>query len=365
MNECPSSPLHRARKASARAGTTFVRADAIRGTFAATVSRLGGNPSRLMEAEGLEPDVLVRPDGMLQYRTMINLLERAAGELACPDFGLMLARHTSDALAVAGPLGIAMKNAGTLAEAFSYCARHVHVYSDAVHVSLERDGWSERNFMLFDILLDGVPHRRQVVEHALGLTCNAVKLLSDQRIKPSEVWLTHGTSGTAGYCADFFSSPVRFGMPYNALYFSRGDLEQPVVNRNQQTFHATAGIIHQNFPPSDISLSRRVRIILSRTLSHERCTQAHVADLLGMNLRTLQRRLGSEGTTFGEIADRVRREIALRNLGDTNIPLTQIAERVGYSETSVLTRSCQRWFSRSPKQMRKDLQSGKWHRQFS
>ena len=48
------------------------------------------------------------------------------------------------------------------------------------------------------------------------------------------------------------------------------------------------------------------------------------------------------------IVDLVRREIARRNLTDSTVTLVQIAEKLGYSETSVLTRSCHRWFDRSP-----------------
>jgi AraC-like DNA-binding protein len=89
-----------------------------------------------------------------------------------------------------------------------------------------------------------------------------------------------------------------------------------------------------------------------------RCTQTVVADMLATHPRTLQRRLRSEGTTFEAIVDLVRREIALRNLADESVSLVQIAEKLGYSETSVLTRSCHRWFSRSPRQLRKDVEQG-------
>ncbi len=335
----------------------FVRADAIRHSFPQAVRALGGDPNKLLATEGINPAALNDPDALLLYRTMINLLERTAVELSCPDFGLRMAECTGDALTVLGPLGVAMKNAGSLRDALSYCAKYLHVYSEAIHISLERDEWNGRDYMLFDILLDGVPRQRQVVEHALGLAHNAIRVLSCRKSQPTEIWITHGAPASLKHYAEFFSTTVKFGMPYNAIYFSKDSLTQPIVNRDTQIFQMAESFIDLRFPVSAVPLSRQVRVILNKLLVGDRCNQTTVASMLGMHPRTLQRGLRAEGTTFEEIIDVVRREIALRSLTDKSVSLTQIAERLGYSETSVLTRSCQRWFSRSPRQLRNEMRS--------
>ena len=77
--------------------------------------------------------------------------------------------------------------------------------------------------------------------------------------------------------------------------------------------------------------------------------------MLGIHPRALQRRLRAEGESFEAIKDGVRREIALRYLKDASIPLIRVAKMLGYSETSALSRSCYRWFSASPRQVRGSL----------
>jgi AraC-like DNA-binding protein len=62
--------------------------------------------------------------------------------------------------------------------------------------------------------------------------------------------------------------------------------------------------------------------------------------------------LRAEGESFEAIKDSVRRQIALRYLRESSIPLIRVARLLGYSETSALSRSCYRWFSASPKQLR-------------
>jgi AraC-like DNA-binding protein len=74
--------------------------------------------------------------------------------------------------------------------------------------------------------------------------------------------------------------------------------------------------------------------------------------MLGMHPRTLQRRLRSEGESVESIKDSVRRDIALRYLTQTSMPLIRVAKALGYSETSALSRSCYRWFALSPRQLR-------------
>ena len=338
--------------------TTYVRVDAFRDSFPQVVTALGGNPQQLLVAEGLSADLLSQPDGVVKYRTMIDLFKRASVELNCPDFGMRLARCTADGLTVLGPLQIAMRNSRTLREALEFCAKYLHVYSSAIHISLERDERLRRDYMLWDLLLDGIPCQRQVVEHALGLTLNAIKVLSEGKARPTEIWFTHERKASMDCYRAFFGIPIRFGMPYNAVYIADGDLDLPIANRNPEIYVMAVSSIDLQFPVSTVLLTSQVRVILARLLAVNRCTLTVVAEILATHPRTLQRRLRSEGTTFEAIVDLVRREIALRNLTDESVSLVQIAEKLGYREKSVLTRSCHRWFSRPPRQLRQDVEQG-------
>jgi AraC-like DNA-binding protein len=68
----------------------------------------------------------------------------------------------------------------------------------------------------------------------------------------------------------------------------------------------------------------------------------------GLHPKTLQRRLAAENTTFAELVDQTRRDTARRRLLGTDLSLHQICGQLGYSEQSVLTRSCNRWFNSTP-----------------
>ena len=101
------------------------------------------------------------------------------------------------------------------------------------------------------------------------------------------------------------------------------------------------------------SLTSRVRQALRHTLGSAGGKKTDIADLLGMHPRTLQRHLKTEGTTFEILREDVRKEVALRYLRETQIPLKQLTDVLGLSEESALARSCRRWFGMPPSQLRR------------
>jgi AraC-like DNA-binding protein len=68
-----------------------------------------------------------------------------------------------------------------------------------------------------------------------------------------------------------------------------------------------------------------------------------VAALLHMSVRTFQRRLDDEGTTFSELYDRARELRARRLLEGSSLPLAEIAYRSGFADLATFSRAFKRW----------------------
>ena len=331
-------------------GSAMVRVDVLR-KFTELVATLGGDPHRLLAAFQLDAAILEKPHALIPYRTHVHLLERAAAELDCPDFGMRLADLQGGAK-VLGPLGIAMHNARTLREAFQYCAEHVQAFSNVTRIGLETDRRAASTLMRFEILLAGLPFQRQAAEQALLLVQHNVRGLSGDQVRAREVWFAHEPLAALATYRSYFDVPVKFGRAVNGAVFADGDLDVPIADGDPQLYELATSFIEMRYPPSEPVLSARVRAVVERLLLDGDCSFALVASSLGMHVRTLQRRLRAEGECFETIKDGVRRDIALRYLSESSLPLTRITEMLGYSETSVLSRSCYRWFSASPKQLR-------------
>jgi AraC-like DNA-binding protein len=67
-----------------------------------------------------------------------------------------------------------------------------------------------------------------------------------------------------------------------------------------------------------------------------------------MSVRTLQRRLGDEGTSFAGLVDEVRHELSRALVRRTDLSLVEVAARVGFAELSTFSRAFKRWTGLAP-----------------
>jgi AraC-like DNA-binding protein len=93
-----------------------------------------------------------------------------------------------------------------------------------------------------------------------------------------------------------------------------------------------------------------VSILVSNKLSsitRGQITSAQMADAIGMPLRTLERKLAAEGSSFRVLSDRALRDRLVEILGKRNTTAGMAAEILGYHDASSLQRACRRWFGMS------------------
>jgi len=328
----------------------MVRVDALR-KFPEVVTQLGGNPRSLLAKVQIDPTILNNRHAVIPYRSLVQILEQTSIELACPDFGMRLAA-AQGGIKVLGPLEYAMRNSRTMREAFRYCSDHIQVYSTASRMQFEERRDRDMLFLRFDILLARLPSHRQIVERALLLTQHTALNISSGNVRAKEIWFAHQPMSSPALYSEYFGAEVRFGQSADGLFFANEDLDALIPNIDSRIYELTTDFIEHRFPSVDSVLSNQVRTIIERRMVEGDCTYNSAAAMLGMHPRTLQRRLRSEGVTFEMIRDRVRRDLALRYLQNSSLPLIRIAKLLGYSETSALSRGCYRWFSVSPQQLR-------------
>lgn len=100
------------------------------------------------------------------------------------------------------------------------------------------------------------------------------------------------------------------------------------------------------------NLSVQVKHYLHHHLEGLIPEQAILAKKLGVSVRSLQRKLASEGSSFRSLLEEVRCQKASKMLLEKKITISEIAFRLGYAEQAAFTHAFQRWFGCSPRQMR-------------
>jgi AraC-like DNA-binding protein len=153
---------------------------------------------------------------------------------------------------------------------------------------------------------------------------------------------------------------VEFDATLASMLFSRGDLTAPLPTSNRQVadlHERFAGEYLRRFDHAQTSY--RAREVIIRNLPDGEPKRDQVASELCMSERTLRRRLEEEGTSFIQMLNDTRRELAEQYLERMHLSLPQAAYLLGFADQSSFFRACRRWFGRSPGQYRSQLHKGR------
>jgi AraC-like DNA-binding protein len=332
----------------------MVQAQSLRG-YRELVSDLGGNPTRLLRRSGIEPAAINRLTAFISFESLINLLEQSAIDLSCPDFGLRLAERQD--IGILGTLAVAMRYSATAGEAMQTASKYLYVYNAAIAFTINTEERRGQARLVFSVLVKHSPRWAQTAEHGVGLAWRIMTLLSEGRGHLQQVWFPHAAvASEATYRSRFDVAPTftadRIGLAYAAR-----DLKLPLSEKNRQLHDLATTHLDRQLPPGRTPSTAQVRQAIEAVLGTGTCGHRQVASALYIHPRTLQRRLKEEGTTFEGLKDETRRDLARRYLSQPDIPLTQVAALLDYSEQSALGRSCRRWFNATPQQFRSRLLS--------
>lgn len=320
------------------------------------VSELGSNPGSLLDDVGICPRLLDDPSAKIPVRALGQLLENTAQAFNCPDLGLRLAERQA-AETMMQPLDRLFRTAPTVRDVVDCCVRHIGAFNSGLVMEMDDD---PNGLHLLDFkLVDGLSLFPQLMEQLLLLTHNSVVWLSAGFARSRTVWFSHLNISPPVAYARRFNAVTKFGQENDGIFFSDADLAARVAGCNAAQFASEARIVAERFPERK-DIDTKVRQTVFKMLTHsDSCTRQHVAQQLGFQERTLNRRLSKKGTSFETIRDEVRKSLAFRYLARADLPLTEIAGRLGYSELAVLSRCCRRWFGSPPRQVRQQLLSAK------
>jgi len=214
----------------------------------------------------------------------------------------------------------------------------------AIHMA-ESDGIA----VIREELVSGRPGvARQSTELAVGVLFRMCSAVLGPDWRPLEVHFVHPEAEELQVHRRLFRCPIRFGAEFNGLVVALSDLDRPNARADEQMARYARRYLDA-IPAGRVSgVEQQVRNTLYILLPAGRGGLEDVADRLGLNARTLQRRLAASGLNFGNILDDVRAELAERYLVNGAYPISQVADLLGYSSPSAFTRWFGARFGQSP-----------------
>lgn len=306
----------------------LVRAASLTGYFAvAEQLRLEVVP--LLRKVGITRSMLNNPEQMVPARSVVRLLEASAEASGCHTFGLRMAehRHVSDL----GMVSLLIIHQPTLSEAFEVLSEFRHRINSNLTLQIEKH--EDSYFLREHFALNPPVVSRQVDDLAIGVLYKTCRTMMGDNWRPQCVCFNYERpepSDRAVYDR-LFDCQLQFGSDFYGIVVSASDM----LRRNPRTDPALAGharqLVRAMIDPGDRTLTEEVEQSIRVLMPAGRASIAGVADALGTNIRTLQRRLDGEKTSFSKLLDKVRMQQVSQHFANRRLRLTDVAHLLGYS----------------------------------
>jgi AraC-like DNA-binding protein len=141
----------------------------------------------------------------------------------------------------------------------------------------------------------------------------------------------------------FGRNVVEFGHDFNGIVCARRDLEVPNSGADPGIARLAHAMLESSTTTLPQSMTSQVRDLVVLLLGTGACTVERVAEHLGVDRRTVHRRLTREGETFSNVVESVRRELAARYVRDQQRSLADVSALLGFAAPS----SFSRWYRQS------------------
>lgn len=242
-----------------------------------------------------------------------------------------------------GVLDFLLFSSSTLGEALGRTSRFYRLINSNAELRLQK----HKDFVLVELYNANSNSRHSLglsAEFAFAMLLLRFGLASGKEIKPETVSFTHFAPVDISLHRKLFRSPIRFGQSVNRLVFSKDLLNAALPQSDApltETLEHHAERLLKRLPAED-SIAEDVREVLRSRLHDGNVSLEATAKALAMSGRNLQRKLNGQGTSFREVLDKLRYELAT-DYAAQQIEVSEITHRLGFAETSAFYRAFKRW----------------------
>ena len=305
---------------------------------------IDANPALL--GAGLSRRQLSRDDIGVSVASQYRFLELAAAEADDPLLGLHVAAEmdTRDI----GILFYLTASSPTVSKALDNLARYSKTANQALIVEISRRK-DEVTLAIRHVQEFDEPHRQFFELLALWFVRTLHKE-TNRDFAPLRVTFTHARNSDLREVHRLLRCPVDFAQTVDSWVLPRHVMDLPIVSGDSRLLRILAAHADDLLAErqSVSGLQGMVANQLVSLLPSGEARAAAVAQRLGMSTRSFTRQLAEEGTTFGEILERVRQRLATRYLADDRKSVQQIAWLLGYSEPGAFNHAYKRWTGTTP-----------------
>ncbi len=290
---------------------------------------------RLLRECGVSADMLVDNNGRLPGETLQRLLDYVLPRCANPLYGLYTAQFIQPGSY--SIMGYIAMTSSTLSEVIARMMQYEKLVGDmgTSRVDPQPGGL----LVSWNCRFRDARTRRHIIENVLASWLSYTRWIADEPERsPLAVRFEHAAPEDRSLLRHYqqiFRCPIEFEAECSGLLLSPAlyhlRLRQPdILLRDTLENHAQQML--RNIK-DDYRLSDQVRNLLRSMIADQAPRKEFIAQQLGLNVRTLHRKLSEEGSSYQKILDTLRHELALKYLSEESWSIEDIGRRLGFSES--------------------------------
>ncbi|KAB8140391.1 AraC family transcriptional regulator [Chloroflexia bacterium SDU3-3] len=311
------------------------------------IADLGLSPEHVLRLAGLPADLFVRRHTRMrpaEYFRLWRGLEQVAGADSVPlKIGQHLSTESFDppifASLCSPDLNTALQRLALFKPLIGPLTLLVEISAQQTSVALDYYG------------------NEEVIPLCLGASelvflTQLARLATRARIIPLRVELVDLPSDMEAY-RQYFGVPVSRGA-VNRLIFTATDAERPFLTENVAMWDFFEEGLYAKLADldSDASMCERVRSTLREMLPAGQSSIDEVARRLAMSKRSIQRKLSDEASSYQDMLNAVRQEMACAYLSRSSASLVEIAYLLGFQDGNSFIRAFRSWTGQTPGEYR-------------
>jgi AraC-like DNA-binding protein len=310
--------------------------------------RLGLNPQVMLRKVGLTPRMLASPSQLFPVESALALLEITAKESGSDTVGLQMAE--ARLLSDFGPISLLLTHQPSIRMALQVIAQYRHLLNESLGMHIEDVG--KTTLIREEIISNYQGSTQQSTDMAIGVLMLIFRAMLGEHWRPQAIHFTHAANSDLQVHRRLFGCPLHFDSDFNGVVCLKADMDRPNARADAAMASYAQSFIEAMPKQGQRTVVQDVRRSVYLLLPMGRASVEQIASGLGVNVRTLQRRLDESGVSFSQVLNEVRSELAQRYITHTPHSMGRVAEQLGYSNLSSFTRWFTSQFGCSPSQMR-------------
>lgn len=306
----------------------------------------GLSTRQCLTGTGLRAADLANADATLEAAQELQLIRNLLAQLG-PDLPLGLEAGQQYQATTFGIWGFAVLNAHTMREAVEVGVRFARLTAAWCAPRIEdRD-----TLAVMAVSTDGLPAdvSQFLLERDAAILIALQRNMLPLRIPLAFMRCTFPQPSYFRQVDEFFGIRVAYDQSENAIAVDAGLGQIPVPDHNSRLFQRCQQECERLLDKQQRyeGVAGRVRLALTGQL-HRAPTMESISEEMAVSARTLRRQLARENIAFENLVEETRRTLAEHLLRTTNYSVADIADQLGYRQTTNFVRAFRRWHGSTP-----------------